>query len=137
MWIVWLWLLLALAGLLFAVAARQNAKDELKDLGAITNGRRRLGKGHVRDETIVVIIDGTWALIGIFYLYKNIEPSNPAVALPLLLTSGLLALSTLMRWQDRLYAARPHPIDNAQRDLEEDAYMGKERRDMERSHTEN
>lgn len=135
--IVYLWIAAALLGLGFAIAARQNAKDELKDLGAITNGRRRLGKGHVRDETIVGVVDFTWLILGLVYLASGQEPSNPLIAVPLIGTSFLLGFSTAARWADRLYASRPHPVDDAQRNLDEDEYMGEHRRDMERSHLEN
>lgn len=131
--IVYFWIAFALAGLGFAIAARQNAKDELKDLGAITNGRRRLGRGHVRDETIVAVINGVWALIGIVYLASGQVPSSPFIAIPLNGTSALLAYSTYARWQDRLYASRPHedPTDPevTAANAEEDLYFGEQRRE--------
>ena len=134
---VWLWLFAALSGLVFALVARQNAVDELRLLGEIANGRRRLGRGHVRDETVVAVIDAVWLAIGLWYLSSGIQTSTPAVGYILSGTSFLLSFSTLARWLDRRYAARPHDdADDAERDFAEDAWMGEHRRDLERQHTE-
>jgi hypothetical protein len=136
--VIWVWIIAAIAGLLFAVAARQNAADELRDLGHITNGRRRLGKGHVRDETVVAIIDGTWLAIGLWYISTGTQTSTSVVGLLLAGTSVLLSISTLMRWLDRRYAARPHvDLDDEEQtaaNAVEDLAFGNQRRDLEESH---
>jgi hypothetical protein len=125
--IVVLWVLFAAIGLTFALLARHNAKDELRRLGPVGNGRARLGRGHVRDETIVAVIDFVWLVIGAFYLARGIQVSNFIVAVPLLGTSALLAYSTLRRWHDRrvVYHAPAH-VETA---IEaQDRLVGDERR---------
>lgn len=105
-----LWTALAAAGLVFALIARDNAVDELRALPRrVQNGRRRLGRGHVRDETIISVIDFIWFIIGLIYVASGEKVGNPAVAVPLVMTSALLALSSLMRWRDRVYARRSTP----------------------------
>lgn len=155
MTIVYLWCAFSLAGLVFALIARRNALDELKELGDITNGRRRLGKGHVRDESVVAGIDFVWLLIGLIYVVTQTPVSNPVVALPLLGTNAALAFSTGMRWLDRRYALHardpnvpetwldrqyadhtrdPHVPET--QDQREDRWFGEQRRDLEAEHTE-
>jgi hypothetical protein len=132
--VVWIWVAAALAGLVFALVARQNAADELEMLGSIMNGRRRLGRGHVRDETIVAVIDGTWLGIGLWYVATSTATSTSAVGLILAGTSILLSISTLMRWLDRRYAARPHPALDTQEqkaaNAAEDLVFGDQRREL-------
>lgn len=100
--IVVLWTLFAFLGLVVALLARHNAKAELLALGDERNGRERLGRSHVRDETIVAVIDFTWFIIGLVYLVRGQEVTNPLAAIPLVASSALLALSTFKRWRDRV-----------------------------------
>lgn len=106
MTILVLWILFAFLGGIFAFLARRDAKRRLKELGLVTNGRRRLGRGHVRDETIVLVIDATWFLIGVLYFASGERPQNSIAGIPLVGTSVLLSISTAMRWRDRRYAER-------------------------------
>lgn len=128
--IVLSWILFAALGLIAALIARHNVKDELKKLGEVKNGRLRLGRGHVRDETIVAIIEFTWLLLGVIYWYRDNEVGNPLVALPLIMTSALLTISTIMRWRDRLYVMRTQSNQETPYQLA-DRLAGDERRHQE------
>lgn len=127
--IVLSWILFAALGLVAALIARHNVKDELTKLGEVKNGRLRLGRGHVRDESIVAIIEATWLLLGIIYVWQGNEVGNPLVALPLIVTSALLTLSTIMRWRDRLYVMRTAPEETPYQLA--DRLVGDERRRQE------
>ena len=138
--VIWIWIASAVFGGVFALIARRNAQEELDNLGDITNGRRRLGNGHVRDETILFVIDALYLAMGLLFVATGREPTFNVTVLGLTLCSVLLSYSTFMRWVDRRYALAPDPSRDPSvaetQNQREDREFGEQRRDLETKHNE-
>lgn len=101
--ILWIWTISASVGAVFAALNLIDAYRDLHDLGDAQNGRRILGRGWVRGELIRLLIQASWAFIGIVALQVPAQPDAPVSLLTLLLigTNVGLALNTILDARDR------------------------------------
>lgn len=64
------WTLSAAVGACFSTWNFIQAVRDLRALGPIANGRRLLGRGHVRREAIRVFISSAWLAIGLWSVWR-------------------------------------------------------------------
>jgi len=77
---VGIWTISALVGFIVCLIATWSCIGDLRDLGAIQNGRRKLAWSNIADEVTRTTILFSWFVLGVLYLMENVEPrSNLAV----------------------------------------------------------
>lgn len=103
--IVWIWTVAASVGALIAAWNLWDAYRDLEALGPVQNGRRIIGIGWVRRESIRFLIQVSWAGIGFAALPTASGNINPIVLI-LVGTNLAVALNTMLDMRDRLRLRR-------------------------------
>jgi putative exporter of polyketide antibiotics len=103
---VGIWTVSALVGFAVCVIAMLSAVGDLRSLGEIRNGRRRLAWSNIYDETTRAVILLSWFAMGIAYIQSGLEPRVSAVAWVIIGGNVLLTVNSIRRTLTRSYIRR-------------------------------
>lgn len=109
--IVWLWLLTSSAGTVVAAISLVDAIRDYRSLGEIRNGRRILALREIRVEGVRLVIQSSWASLGLLALLAGGTAAGGTEELSLgrvvlILSNGLLLINSSLDLRDRLRLRR-------------------------------
>jgi hypothetical protein len=111
---VGIWTVSAAVGFLVCLWATFSAFGDLRALGQIRNGRRRLAWSNIYDEATRAVLLFSWFVMGVAYISSGIQPRVSAIAWVIIAGNVLLTYNSIRRTATRNYirraafVARPH-----------------------------